>query len=261
MPTSRQATAVSVLAALLGVMLTVLLAGCESADNSGNGPATTGTTPSANASPRPSGSTLEGKFSYDTIDDYVNAVIPLMTQWTGATWPQMSQPRVRYVPNGASGPEDCVDQNGQAATYTAQSYEYCGADNTIYLGQNSLWGFYTRTGDAGPAVALAHEYGHHVQQQAGVPSPSTPKESINHENQADCIAGAWTRYADEQGWLEYPDDLKDIEQLFPLIGSGEGPERDHGTTAERVKSFQLGQSNGIAACNSFYPQTPLTSNR
>ena len=41
------------------------------------------------------------------------------------------------------------------------------------------------------------------------------------------------KFTDEQGWLEVPDDIEDIELLFPLIGSAEGVDRDHGTTEER----------------------------
>ena len=50
-----------------------------------------------------------------------------------------------------------------------ESYEYCPVDQAIYVGQDMLWEFYTRTGDAGPAVGLAHEFGHHIQSQLGVP--------------------------------------------------------------------------------------------
>ena len=92
-------------------------------------------------------------------------------------------------------------------------------------------------GDAGPAVGLAHEFGHHIQQLRGVPAPRTAEQSTQHENQADCIAGAWTKYTDEHKWLEYPDDIEDIDTLFPLIGSAEGNDRDHGTAAQRSQSF------------------------
>jgi predicted metalloprotease len=143
------------------------------------------------------------------------------------------------------------------ARFSSESYEYCGVDQTIYVGQDMLWLFYTRTGDAGPAVGLAHEYGHHIQQQARVPLPRTAEQAIRHENQADCIAGAWTRYTDEQGWLEYPDDIADIESLFPLIGSAEGSDRDHGTPQERYEAFRLGFEGDIQACNAFSPSAPL----
>ncbi|MGE5829288.1 MAG: hypothetical protein ACM30G_13145 [Micromonosporaceae bacterium] len=69
------------------------------------------------------------------------------------------------------------------------------------------------------------------------------------------MAGAWTRFTDQQGWLEYPDDIEDIEALFPLIGSAEGPDRDHGTAEERLNSFNVGWERGLSSCDEFY--TPL----
>jgi predicted metalloprotease len=101
------------------------------------------------------------------------------------------------------------------------------------------------------------QYGHHIQQQVGVPAPRTAEESVRHENQADCIAGAWTRYTDDIGVLEYPDDIEDIEALFPLIGSAEGPGRDHGTAGERTDAFNRGFSGDLVACNAYFPSTPL----
>jgi predicted metalloprotease len=239
----------------------VLVAGCglvpadPGEDPGAGGAPPTGSRPRAEAT----GESLEGKFRYETMNEYVDAVTPMITKWIKATWRGMPLPRqIVYVPHGARGPEDCLDPTGRAATYTSASYEYCPAEQVIYVGQDILWEFYTRTGDAGPAVGLAHEFGHHIQVQVGVPSPRTAEDSVRHENQADCLAGAWTRYTDEQRWLEYPDDLEDIEALFPLIGSAESLDRDHGTQDEREQSFQRGLDDGVPACEEFYPSVPLT---
>jgi predicted metalloprotease len=245
---------------VLFAVAAVLVAGC------GLVPVEPGSDPGAGAEPsgqRPrtqaTGESLEGKFRYQTMDDYVNAVTPMITKWMEDTWSGMPLPnQVVYVPHGARGPEDCLDPTGRAAVYTSGSYEYCPAEQTIYVGQDILWEFYTRTGDAGPAVGLAHEFGHHIQVQVGVPSPRRADESVQHENQADCLAGAWTRYTDQQGWLEYPDDIEDIDSLFPLIGAAESLDRDHGTPEERKRSFQQGFDGGVPACEDFYPSVPLT---
>jgi predicted metalloprotease len=242
---------------LLLLALAVLAAACV-----GLPPSPEPRTPGSTVSPRaaPSGSSLEGRFSYDQMDEYVNAVVPMITAWTHETWPNLPDPtRVVYVPHGASGPEGCRDASGRLARYSAQSYEYCGADGKIYVGQDTLWSLYTEAGDAGPAVGLAHEWGHHVQSLVGVPVPESAAEAVGLEDQADCVSGAWTRFTDQKGWLEYPDDIEDIETLFPLIGSAEGPDRDHGTTEERVQSFNVGWEQGVSGCNRFYPNTPLTT--
>ena len=246
--------------AVLFAIAAVLVAGCGlvPADQGGDPGAGGGPTGSRRPRTQATGESLEGRFQYGTMDQYVDAVTPMITQWMGETWRGMPLPRqILYVPHGASGPEDCLDPTGRAATYTSGSYEYCPAEQVIYVGQDILWEFYTRTGDAGPAVGLAHEFGHHIQVHAGVPSPRTAEESVRHENQADCLAGAWTRYTDEKGWLEYPDDIEDIDALFPLIGGAESLDRDHGTEVERKRSFQRGFDTGVRACEAFYPSVPL----
>ena len=108
-----------------------------------------------------------------------------------------------------------------------------------------------------PIVGLAHEWGHHVQAATNVPFPRTLRERVNYENQADCISGAWTRYADEQGWLERPDDLEDVEGLMRAIGTRESRNRDHGTVAERAHAFNRGFDAGLGACNAFTAATPI----
>jgi len=237
----------------LAAALTVfgmLLAGCLlPADDGSDGGGLGEPAPVDSPNPDP-GSTgsLEGRFDYDTMDQYVDAVIPMVEGWINETWPGMPLPQVIYVPSGAAGREGCLDMNGRSASYTSRSYEFCPADNRVYVGQDTLWEFYSETGDAGPAVGLAHEFGHHVQTQLDLPPARTTDQSIRVENQADCLAGAWTKWTDEKGYLERDDDLKDIESLFPLIGSAEGPDRDHGTTRERRNAFEAGFEGGVAAC-------------
>jgi predicted metalloprotease len=231
-------------------LFALLLAGCLLPSDNGSGgdgglaePAPVNSNPGGGG-----GRSLEGAFTYDTMDQYVDAVLPMIEDWLKETWPGMSMPEVIYVPAGTAGREGCEDADGRPASATSQSYEFCPADNRVYVGQDTLWEFYTETGDAGPAVGLAHEFGHHVQVELNLPPVRTTDQSIRYENQADCLAGAWTEWTDEKGYLEREDDLQDIEALFPLIGSAEGPDRDHGTAKERRNAFETGFNGGITAC-------------
>jgi predicted metalloprotease len=211
------------------------------------------------AAPEPTdsatGESLEGA-EYEDMDDYVDAVVrDFMTEWMDATWPGMRVPYVQYVASGESGPEGCTDFDGNPGEYTSESYEYCPADLTVYVGQDTLWEFYSETGDAGPAMGLAHEYGHHVQYELGEEPPSTATESIDFENQADCIAGTWAQWMEAENHLESAEqspngrsDLEDIELMFPIIASAEGEDRDHGTIEEREQAFTDGYNGGKAAC-------------
>ncbi len=76
------------------------------------------------------------------------------------------------------------------------------------------------------------------------------------ENQADCVAGAWSKWLVDQKIMN-DDDFDDIGALLVEIGSAEGPGRDHGTAEEREGSFVHGFEGGMKACNEFVPDQPL----
>jgi len=199
---------------------------------------------------------LEGAFDYHTMDEYVDVVVAtFMNPWLTETWPGMRTPLVMYVARGESGPQNCTDADGEPGYYSGYSYEYCPGDETVYVGQETLWEFYSETGDAGPAMGMAHEYGHHIQFMLDVPAPRTARQSVRYENQADCISGAWARWMEQHGYLETAEtspngrsDLEDIDLMFPIIASAEGADRDHGTLEERAQAFDDGYRGGVRAC-------------
>ena len=194
---------------------------------------------------------MENCYGYGDMQAYLDQIIPLVEQFFATTYTDMPHPaEYIYVPEGETGPTGCTDG------YTDEAYFYCPADQSIYTGQRSLWGYYSNLGDAAPAVGFAHEWGHHLQVVASVPPAQTTVGQISRENQADCIAGAWVAYADEQGWLNYPDDLHDIDGLLAAIASDE-PGRSHGDLGERTDSLLLGFEAGMQGCNDFFPDSPV----
>ncbi len=198
----------------------------------------------------PNGS-LDGCFSYAQMSSFLNTVTPMVSQFYKVQYPKLPQPRdVVYVPNGRRASEPCGSYADD------QAYEYCPANQTIYIGQDLLWAFYKQEGDAAPVMALAHEWGHHIQIMEGISSGKSAADSVKFENQADCLAGAFIQYSDKQGWLE-KNDIQDIDGLLEAIGSHEGRSRDHGTAQERLKSFDTGFKSGAKGCNSFFPSTPV----
>ncbi|MGH3148136.1 MAG: neutral zinc metallopeptidase, partial [Rubrobacter sp.] len=194
---------------------------------------------------------MENCYEYEDMQAYLDQIIPVVEQFFDAAYTDMPAPaRYVYVSEGDTGSTGCADG------YTDEDYAYCPTDETIYTGQRSLWKLYSDAGDAAPAVGLAHEWGHHVQNVAGVPPAETSVGQISRENQADCIAGAWIAHADEQGLLNYPDDLADIGTLLEFIAQDE-PGRDHGDLNERTDSVKLGIGAGLQGCNDFFPDSPV----
>lgn len=196
----------------------------------------------------------EGCFTQATDMYYfLNAGIGLIERYGTDTFPAGLDPvSWTYVPTGVTGDEACTDPKGGRAKYSDQSYEYCPMDRVIYVGEQEMWQFYSANGDAAPIVGLAHEWGHHLQNVAGiVVRRSTEREdTLAEENQADCVAGAWTDWARRNQILDLEDDLKDIGGLIVAIAD-HGAERTHGTLAERVEAFNTGYRKGISACNEF----------
>jgi hypothetical protein len=246
---------------LISIAFAALLGACGSLDiPAQTSPSEPGTeTPAATSTPvsnddassqRCGGGSLEGCFTYYEMGEYLDAVTPMVAQYFEENFPRVPAPRdIVYIPAGRAARTYCGTSNSYA-------YEYCPANQTIYIGQDLLWQFYAGAGDAAPAVGLAHEWGHHLQTMLGVQAVSR-SEAIEFENQADCVSGAWAKYASEKGWLEADDDLRDVSRLLDAIGSAEGPGRDHGTADEREEAFEAAYAKGIKACNEFFPDSPL----
>lgn len=207
-------------------------------------------TPTAVATPTPAAKSLEGAYDRAHMAEFLDAVLPMVGQFFKAAYPNLPAPRLLLlVRTGEGGASAC-------GAYDSWSYEYCPANDSIYIGQDLLWAFY-RIGDAAPVVGIAHEWGHHLQAALSLPEPRTAVESVGLEDQADCIAGAWEKYAGERGWLEVPDDVGDSTRLMEAIGSRETRIRDHGTTAERLNALRSGYAGGLKGCNAFVPSVPI----
>jgi predicted metalloprotease len=205
------------------------------------------------------GGELDNCYHEDQMSDFVATGQQMVTGYlTQIGVPSESLPSLTYIPAGMTTVSQCVNQDGIAAQ-SDRAFDYCPADHGVYIGQGTVWDSYQKYGAAGPISALAHEYGHFLQAFADVPDPHTAAETIGHENQADCVSGAFIGYLDARGEVEYPEDFDHLGQFLTATASAEGPGRDHGTATERIRSFEQGYTGGLSACNRFYPATPLTT--
>ncbi|TDQ04959.1 KPN_02809 family neutral zinc metallopeptidase [Labedaea rhizosphaerae] len=157
---------------------------------------------------------------------------------------------------------------------------YCPADERVYIDLSFFDELKQRFGAKGgtfvEAYVLAHEYGHHVQNQLGtsnrVGKESGPTSgSVRLELQADCYAGVWANHATTsptKGGGPLISDITDDDISRALdaasrigddyiqthLGGGSVDESQftHGSSAQREKWFTTGyQSGDPTRCNTF----------
>ncbi|KAF0812164.1 hypothetical protein IGB42_03442 [Andreprevotia sp. IGB-42] len=152
---------------------------------------------------------------------------------------------------------------------------YCPADSKVYLDLGFFDELHRRfgaPGDFAAAYVVAHEVGHHVQNQLGISDKVHQAEqklskaaanalSVKLELQADCFAGVWGHYASQRGVLE-AGDLEEALKAANAIGddtlqrnAGHSIAPDsftHGTSEQRMHWFRQGFDNGnMKLCNTF----------
>jgi hypothetical protein len=151
---------------------------------------------------------------------------------------------------------------------------YCPLDQRVYIDLgffDELNRRFKAPGDFAQAYVLAHEIGHHVQQQLGIEqsvrqqSQQNPGDanalSVRLELQADCLAGVWARSTYDRGILE-SGDLQEGLTAAAAVGDDRiqqqaqgriDPESfTHGTSEQRAHWLQTGFDSGrLEACDTF----------
>lgn len=152
---------------------------------------------------------------------------------------------------------------------------YCPADHKVYIDLSFYNDMERKMGGGGDfalGYVLAHEIGHHVQNQLGISQKVTremqrsSKREANHlsvmlELQADCFAGVWGNRMRERGILE-GGDLEEALNTATAIGDDRLQRQSmgrvvpdsftHGTSEQRYNWFKRGYDTGdVAQCNTF----------
>jgi len=153
---------------------------------------------------------------------------------------------------------------------------YCPGDEKVYIDLGFFDTLKTQLGAPGvfaQAYVIAHEVGHHVQDQLGITakvdqmrgrvSPAQANAlSVRVELQADCLAGVWAHHSQQsKQWLD-PGDIEAAMNAAQKIGddalqrsAGRAVVPDsftHGTSAQRQRWFGAGfKSGNMQDCDTF----------
>jgi len=153
---------------------------------------------------------------------------------------------------------------------------YCPSDSDVYIDLS----FYTLmqerfgvSGEFAQAYVIAHEVGHHVQNQLGISDKvhaarqhSSEREanamSVRLELQADCFAGVWAFHGNQARGILEQGDVESALKAATAIGD-DALQRQargtvvpdsftHGSSEQRVRWFSKGlQSGQMEQCNTF----------
>ncbi|AMM23623.1 KPN_02809 family neutral zinc metallopeptidase [Variovorax sp. PAMC 28711] len=157
---------------------------------------------------------------------------------------------------------------------------YCPGDQKVYIDlafYDTLKNQLGAPGEFAQAYVIAHEVGHHVQDELGITAKVDGMRgrlsqtqnnaiSVRVELQADCFAGVWANHSQEsKKWLD-PGDIEAAMNAAQKIGddalqrsAGRAVVPDsftHGSSAQRQKWFGAGyQSGSMSSCDTFNAKT------
>jgi predicted metalloprotease len=170
-----------------------------------------------------------------------------------------------------------------SACGTAQSAMgpfYCPLDKRVFLDtrfftelERRFRGCSGKACQFSAAYVIAHEVGHHVQNQLGILEKTREMQQrvdrteanrlqVMVELQADCFAGVWANHAQKQHSFIEPGDVEAAMQTASAIGDDALQRQTqgrvvpdsftHGSSEQRMRWFMTGLKGGdVNACNTF----------
>lgn len=248
----------------LGVDPRLILAGLESVQGGGSG-YSEGQRPQGDPSQLSEEEKREGEFVRAVLAQ-TEDVWDTLFQQSGK---QYERPRLTLY----SGRTSTACGQGSAA----MGPFYCPGDKRVYLDTvffEELARKFKAPGEFARAYVIAHEVGHHVQNELGIMEMANGRRSqarseeeanqisVRIELQADCFAGVWAFHAQKRFNILEEGDVDSALRAATQIGDDTLQRRSggevvpdsftHGSSAQRVKWFRTGLQGGDPKqCNTF----------
>ena len=206
---------------------------------------------------------IEGDPSLPVNELAIEAIADLQAYWT-EQYPKLYDEDYKPVEGGLyaltseseSGPE-CASGYSDVAGNAF----YCKLDDSVaWDAEELLPTLQKKYGDFVIPVVLAHEWGHAMQQRAGVFEQN--ELTVSSELQADCFAGAWARHAQDDGVFDVNSAdldraLAGILDLRDTPGTNAQDPSAHGSGFDRVSAFQDGYDNAAETCKDYKDGEPV----
>jgi len=153
---------------------------------------------------------------------------------------------------------------------------YCPGDHKVYLDLTffeELGSRFGASGDFAQGYVIAHEVGHHVQNQLGIipkvhelqsrmSTSEKNKLNVMLELQADCLAGIWAHQTEKNRHVLEEGDIEEALNAASSVGDDRIQKQTqgyvvpdgftHGSSAQRVSWFKRGWEEGnFNSCDTF----------
>ena len=153
---------------------------------------------------------------------------------------------------------------------------YCPLDQTVYIDLSffqQMQRQFRVSGDFAYAYVIAHEVGHHVENQLGLLARVQQRQrevgervanqlSVRVELMADCLAGVWAHHSNQQYKALEEGDVEEAMKAAEAIGDDRLQKQSqgyvvpdsftHGSSAQRARWFMTGLKGGqVQQCDTF----------
>jgi uncharacterized protein len=167
-------------------------------------------------------------------------------------------------------------RSGCGGAQSAMGPFYCPLDQTVYIDLSFFEEMQSRFragGDFAYAYVLAHEVGHHVENQLGILPRVQERQqqvsqtegnqlSVRVELMADCLAGVWAHHSNQRWQSLEQGDIEEAIRAAEAIGDDRLQKQSqgrvvpdsftHGSSEQRMRWLTTGLKTGqVQACDTF----------